>query len=267
MAGARFLPSKRPLGRGRLAAPPFVAPVLLFVLFSAGCGTSCFVFISNPPNGVIVVGAGTSGSGCLAPTPHGTVHATAHLVPTCDACAAGNRTHRVFLTLKGIELRSTPATAQTSGDWQELNPDLEQHPVEIEMESALLDQGSKIELLGPIAVPVGSYDLIRLRLASGPSEMDSLSGSNPWGPAARNYVQMADGQVHPLSFDSRASELLVPLAGLPGGSLVIAPNSENELSLELTPRWSAVQFERGDLRFLPSLMSQAKLEYTPTTLN
>jgi hypothetical protein len=70
---------------------------------------------------------------------------------------------------------------------------------------------------------------------------------------------MGDGRIQPLLLESSTPDLVIPLEESTSGSIIVAPDSDNELLIDLSPLWSADVSGRG-LRFLPLLVGRAKIE-------
>jgi Domain of unknown function (DUF4382) len=249
--------------RGRAG---FLLLVTLFLLlitlafFSSGCGDTCFLFVSNPPQGTIGIAVSNPGSGCVAPKPHGAIQVTARVAPVCEAYSDSNQVRRVFVTLRGIDLRSKANATDELPIWQELMPPLEKWPVQIDLMQTSSNGSARVTFGESFTIPAGSYDLVRLRLA--PNEADAgdpPAKQNPCAIAGWNCVVMGDGRIQPLLLESSTPDLVIPLEESTSGSIIVAPDSDNELLIDLSPLWSA-DVSGGGLRFLPLLVGRAKIE-------
>jgi hypothetical protein len=247
--------------RGRTG---FLLVIVLFLLvitlafLLSGCGDTCFVFVSNPPNGTIGIAVTDPGAACGISKPKGAVQVVAQVTPLCEACSDSNRVRSVFVTLRGIDLRRSASSGHQAADWQALLPALEEKPLRIDLTQPSAGTTGIVRVGERVLVPAGSYDLARLRLVSDePEASDLLAQQYPCATAGRNCIVMGDGRIQPLLLEGSTPELLIPLRET-NGSLVITPGSDNELLIELTPIW-CVDLNGERVRFLPSLVGITKL--------
>ncbi len=235
----------------RVLFPVALLPVVLF----AGCANSCFVAISSPPNGTIGIVASDTPLSCPPLRAKSTLDVVMRTVPLCESCSDSSRIEDVLLTLKGIGLHPKAVAGEQSVDWQELFPEFEEHPLRIDLTKTTANE------LRAAEIQAGTYDQLRLRLVpdrEGPE--DEFALKNGCGAAASNCVIMADGRIQALLFDRGASELRISLESPTDGFLLISPDSEGELLIELTPVWSMSSTLGGELRLLPVLTGRARSE-------
>lgn len=213
-----------------------------------GCDNSCIAFVSNPGGGV---GTGAFSSPCPVPTPHGSVQAAAQLSRQCESCSPSNQIQGIFVSLRGVEIH---LFGESPSDWQELYPALEVQPRQFNLLAAGPDGPTANPLGDAAAVPAGTYDLVRLRLASnhGPGG-SQLASENACGQVGLNCVAMGDGRILPLLCDGDALELRVSSAGSANGLFSVIAESHNQLLIELTPVWSLVAPVGESAHFSPLL--------------
>jgi len=232
--------------------------VLWIALALDGCnGNTCFVFVSNPPNGIIGIAVANPSTPCVVPKVFAAIHVTAYATRVCESCSRSNRVGSILLSITGIDLRAKINNAGETPDWQALLPALER-PLQINLASGTGDGMTRVALGESTTVPAGTYDLIRLRLAiDEPDVSDGLPAQSRC--TGHRCVLMEDGRVESLQFGEGAPELLIPLKA----STDVAPGSDNELSLDLTPIWSVFRTTDQVVAPFPSLAGSAKLERTP----
>src|SRR5215469_6413152 len=230
--------------------------VLWIALALDGCnGNTCFVFVSNPPNGSIGIAVANPSTPCVVPKVFAAIHVTAYATRVCESCARSNRVGSILLSITGIDLRAKINNAGETPDWQALA--VLEPPLQINLASGSGDGITRVTLGESTTVPAGTYDLVRLRLAiDEPEVSDGLAAQNRC--TGHRCVLMEDGRVESLQFGG-APELLIPLKA----STDVAAGSDNELSLDLTPIWSVFRTTDQNVAPLPSLMGSAKLERRP----
>jgi hypothetical protein len=209
----------------------------LLLLFHAGCANTCFVFVSNPPNGTAGILASNTPASCKLAEAKGFVSVVTHINNLCAPCSQSDRPRAVLLRLRGMDIHSSPNLVTNSADWQELFPELEKQPHQVDLLneapktlSAELSKGARV------LIPIGTYDLVRFRFAPNQAEAnDEFSEKNVCGMVGSNCVIMADGQIEPLVFADDVLQIAIASKSAMDGLLLILPDSENELLIELTP--------------------------------
>jgi uncharacterized protein DUF4382 len=232
--------------------------VMALAFFLSGCGDTCFVFVSNPPNGTIGIAVTDPGAACGFAKPKGAMQVVARVTPACEACSDSNRVRSVFVTLRGIDLRSRGKSSEQASDWLALLPGLEEKPLSIDLIQSHPGMGGDVRVAERVLVPAGEYDLVRLRLVSDEEvAADPLTQQNPCPNAGRNCVVMQDGRSQPLGLGDSTPVVIIAIEEM-NGSLVVTPESDNELLLEVTPALSA-EIRNGVVRFLPGLVGKVRL--------
>jgi hypothetical protein len=163
------------------------------------------------------------------------------------------------VTLRGVGLHPKADAGEESLDWQEIFPELEKHPRQIDLMKATTNGPAVESVVGAAAVPAGIYDQLRLRLVPDPEgPEDQLPLKNECGALGFNCVIMADGRIQAPRFDGDASELRISSKALTDHIVVIPLDGEGELLIELTPVWSMGASLTGELRLLPVLTGRAR---------
>lgn len=195
------------------------------------CNNSCSSFQSNPGGTVNV------SSPCLLPVT--SVFTGGQVAPQCESCSPSNQLQHLFLTLRGIELHPrTNAGAAPSG-WQELVPALEIQPQQFQLGRAAATRLVPTPSGDSAAIPAGSYDRVRLLLATNPANPGTgVAAENKCGSVGLNCAVMGDGRVLPLALDGDALELTVLSEGSADGVFSVLPETENHLLIELTTVWA-----------------------------
>jgi Domain of unknown function (DUF4382) len=162
--------------------------------------------------------------------------------PVCDACTAAARADHVFVTLRGIQLRSSASGERDTAEWLEIAPELANQPLQIDLMG-----GSVHELIVKNAVvPAGSYHEIRLQFLPDSKVSDAkLPDDNACGDARSNCVVLADGNTKPLHWTKDTPELLMTIQNGQSDFVVVLPDGKFELQLSLeadqVPYFSAAE--------------------------
>ena len=211
---------------------------LCFGTFPAGCSDTCFVFISNPPTGTVIVKAGDSKSSCMLATATGELRVLMHTVSTCSSCPASSQIAHIFVSLRGLEIHPIASADDASPDWQELMPKPSDQPIQFDLVSAATTQDARLPLGEGITIPADSYRQLRVHFVPNhPSPGDPVPEKNSCGGTGFNCVVLADGQTNPLFFDAVQPEVRIASKRIAGGSLLILPDSDSNLVTEFKTDW------------------------------
>ena len=248
-------------------------PVLLFAVWLTGCNNSCFNFTSNPPTGTLNVKVSNPAPTCTLTKATGAIRLTVKKIPICSSCLESSRVQHIFLSIRSIEAHPNTFVDNDLPDWQELlPPELVKQPLQVDLVSDPADQGAR-EPLGEIAtVPAGTYRQLRVRfLPNQPMMDDRPPETNACGNTGFNCVVMADGRIQPLLLGSAAPELRITPDRIEGGSLLVPPDTNTDLVIELKPVWAWFSSADEGVRVLPTLTGSASVgrvesgELTPSS--
>lgn len=205
-------------------------------LVGAGCGNSCFV-------------AGFNGTGFIfkGQNPCGVVSVSKMSVfvsktPRCENCSAATGVDHVYVTVRGVQLRSSLMASTDSADPIELAPQLADRPRQID----LMADSSPEMLAADATVPMGTYGGVQIRFVSGAAEMEQqLSRESGCGEGIWNCIVTADRKVWPMVWPDGQAELQMPFQDLPDHLLAALPNSSVELQLNMEPQVAVVSAAEG----------------------
>jgi len=150
----------------------------------------------------------------------------------------------LFVTLAGVEAHSSPLAGDDTSGWVPLAPQLQAHPVQIDL---LADpRANAASAAFPDAIlPTGAYRQIRLRFASQPpSNLPSASTNvssvesaaleiNRCGGGVPHCAVMSDGRVSPVALPSSRPNWRIVLEGTPSRELYVPPEGTVALVIEL----------------------------------
>jgi hypothetical protein len=234
--------------------------VLLFAVWLTGCNNTCFSFISNPPTGTLNIKVSNPVPACTLTKANGAIRLMVKKIPICSSCLESSRVQHIFLSIRSIEANVNTADDDLP-DWQELLPaELVKQPLQVDLVSDPADQSAR-EPLGEIAtVPAGTYRQLRVRfLPNQPMMDDRLPEKNACGTTGFNCVVMADGRIQPLLLGGAVPELRITPDRIEGGSLLVPPDTNTDLVIELNPVWAWFSSADEGLRLLPALTGSASV--------
>jgi hypothetical protein len=234
----------------------------LFGIF-IGCNNTCFTFTSNPATGTINIKAGDPKPTCMLTTANGAVRVLAQAVSACSSCPESSRIAHIFVSLRGIEVHPSAIADDDSPDWQELMPKLLGQPLQLDLVGAATSR-ARLPLGEGVTIPADEYRQLRLlfvpnQLTSG----DPVPETNACGGAGFNCVVSEDGRTYPLLLDGDPPELRITSGSIAGGFLLIPPDSNSNLVVELKVTWSLSSFAETGVRLRPVLIGSASVERRP----
>jgi Domain of unknown function (DUF4382) len=230
---------------------------VILLMYTAGCGNTCFVGIVNPPNNGVLVAGGSAASTCSLNQTMAVVKITADLVPMCTNCAATQQIAHVHLAVSGIELHPGAVADENSPEWQELAPDLAQQPRSIDLaaNSTSRDLEAALNVTGKISE--GTYYQLRIRLAEVSSlNAEQLSATKFCGSMRGACVVNAAGAVHPLQTLDDLAFLRVELES----PFEVRAGQLNHLHFEFSPDWAMRNSSRGVMELAPLLRGRVVAE-------
>lgn len=236
-------------------------PVLLFAVWLTGCNNTCFTFTSNPPTGTLNVKVSNPAPTCTLTKANGAIRIMVKKIPMCSSCLESNRVQHLFVSIRSIEAHPNTSVDDDSPDWQELlSPELVKQPLQVDLLSDPADQSGR-EPLGQIAsVPAGTYRQLRVRfLPNQPMMDDRLPEKNACGSTGFNCIVMADGRIQPLLLGGAVPDLRISPDRIAGGSLLVPPDTDTDLVIELKPVWAWFSSADEGLRLLPVLTGSASV--------
>jgi hypothetical protein len=256
--GLTFAENNRPACRScRSHAFP---AALLFAIWLSGCNNTCFTFTSNPPTGTIGVKASDPRPTCTLAKANGAVRLTVLTNPMCSSCSDSGRIRHIFVSIRDIGIHPSPTADDDSPDWQELlPPGLVKQPLQIDLVRGTTDRSVREPLREIATIPAGIYRQLRLRVAPNqPATDERLPEESPCGRGSSSCIVMADGRIQPLPLEGGSSQIRITLDRIEGASLLIPPDTDSDLVIELKLVWSWFASADEGMRLLPVLTGAAK---------
>jgi uncharacterized protein DUF4382 len=172
----------------------------------------------------------------MSPTT-GTIHVTLTDPPSC-AFPNGNFDH-VYVSIRSVQAHTTATASDNSSGWQELVPQLNSQPMQIDLFTAL---------------PAGSYQQIRLLLVPNDGSGGATPSSNACGNQGWNCVVLHDSSIHELQLSSQANTgIKIPPGQVVGGPIVVNEGQDVDLNIDFNACASILQQGNGDYRLKPVL--------------
>ena len=203
----------------------------LSALLIAGCGGSSSMTSSN---GV------------------GTIRVSLTDPPSCKV-PNGNIEH-VYVTIRSVQANISSTADDNSPGWQELAPQLNSLPMQIDLFGAGPNACLLAMLGSNTGLPVGTYQQIRLLLVPNNGGGGPLPSSNACGDQGFNCLVLSDGSVHELQLSSQANTgLKIPPGQIEGGPITVSPGQDVDLNIDFNTCASLVQEGNGRYLLKPVL--------------
>ena len=224
-------------------------PLAACLLCVTGCQNTCVSGTLNSPSGsTVAVKTGSSPPSCTLSAASGIVHLEIGAVSgtigapgiTAFPMTRPFVTH-LFVTLAGVDVHSSPLAGDDTPGWLPLAPQLQAHPLQIDLLAEPRANASSAPFPDAI-LPTGAYRQIRLRLASQPSNglaptnlprADSVLEANRCVAGAPHCAVMSDGRAWPVAFPPSRADLRIMLEGTAGHELYVPPDGTVALVIEL----------------------------------
>lgn len=212
-----------------------------WMVFAGGLSAVALIFVSCGGNSTMV-----------NPGLTGTIHVTLTDPPSC-AFPNGNFEH-VYVSIRSVQASVNASADDNSSGWQELAPQLNSQPVQIDLFAAASNTCLLTNLGSNSALPVGSYQQIRLILvpndgSGGATPSNNACGSNGW-----NCAVLHDNSIHELQLSSQANTgLKIPPGQVVGGPIVVNAGQDVDLNIDFNACASILQEGNGSYRLKPVL--------------
>src|SRR6267154_2440428 len=202
---------------------------------------------------IVLVLVGCSGGGSSSPSsPTGFANTSVSDPPTCSAPSGPYR--HVFVTVTDVRIHNSANAGSNDPGWIDLTPNLQSSPQQVDLlaqastECFLAMLGSKTE------IQAGSYQQIRIFLASDNTSISGNQCSSASGDPANCVVLAADNSVHALKLASEAqSGLKIPSGQIAGGKFTIGSGETKDLDIDFNACASIVASSSGQFILKPVL--------------
>lgn len=185
----------------------------------------------------------------------GTMNVSLTDPPTCQA-PQGNFQH-VYVTIRSVQANISATADDNSSGWQELAPQLNSQPMQIDLFSAASTTCLLTTLGSNTALPAGTYQQIRLLLVPNSGWTGPTPATNNCDSQGFNCVVLADNTVHELDLSSQANTgLKIPPGQIVGGPISVAAGQDVDLNIDFNSCASIIQEGNGQYRLKPVLTAE-----------
>ena len=199
----------------------------------------------------VLVSCGGSGSS-MSTGGMGTISVSMTDPPSC-AFPNGSFQH-VYITIRSVQAHTSATADDNSAGWQELAPQLNSQPMQIDLFAA----GSNTCLLTMLGLstplPAGNYQQIRLLLVPSSGGSGPFAAPNNCNGQGFNCVVLHDGSIHELDLSSQANTgLKIPPGQVVGGPISVGAGQNVDLNIDFNACASIIQEGNGQFRLKPVL--------------
>jgi hypothetical protein len=224
----------------------------LKLIFAFGCLFVVALVVSSCTTGTV----NSSGMG--------TVSVMVSDPATCQA-PSGPFSH-VYVTITDVQANISSTASATDSSWADLTPALSKAPKQVDLLGLATNQCFLATLGDPLQLQAGTYQQIRVILASNNA---TVSG-NVCGNSATNCVMLTSDKTntpHPLLLSSEAQTgLKIPSGQIASGGFTIAAGKTEDLDIDFLTCESIVQEGNGQYRLKPVLHA-AEVSTTSVSMN
>jgi hypothetical protein len=166
----------------------------------------------------------------------------------------------IYVTITDVQINTSATAGNSDSGWIDLTPSLAQSPQQVDLLGQANNQCFLATLGATTALQPGSYQQIRIILAS-----DATVVANNHCGSGANCVMLssAPNAAQPLLLSSEAKTgIKIPSGQIAGGQFVIAPGETKDLDIDFNACQSIVAEGNGQFRLKPVLHAG---EVTPTS--
>ena len=170
----------------------------------------------------------------------------------------------IYVTITDVQINSSASAGNNDSGWIDLTPSLSQSPQQIDLLGQANNQCFLATLGATTALQPGSYQQIRINLAS-----NSTSVSNNLCGGTANCVMLSSSPstAQPLLLSSEAQTgIKIPSGQIAGGQFVIAAGQTKDLDIDFNACQSIVSEGNGQFRLKPVLHA-GEVSLTSTSIN
>jgi Domain of unknown function (DUF4382) len=160
----------------------------------------------------------------------------------------------VYVSIRSVEAHTSATADDNSAGWQELAPQLTSAPMQIDLFSAVSNTCLLTQLGSNGALPVGTYQQIRLLLVPNDGSGGATPSTNACGSNGFNCVVLHDGTVNELQLSSQANTgIKIPPGQVLGGPITVSAGQDVDLNIDFNACASIVREGNGAYRLKPVL--------------
>jgi hypothetical protein len=212
--------------------------------------------------GGVLILFGCSGGSSKSAMP-ATVNVTVSDPATCSG-PQGPYSH-IYVTVTDVQINASATAGDHDPGWVDLTPSLSASPQQIDLLGQASNQCFLATLGATTALQPGSYQQIRIMLASGSITV----ANNQCGSAANCLMLSSDssGTPEPLQLSSEAQTgIKIPSGQIAGGQFTIAAGETKDLNIDFNACESIVPEGSGQFRLKPVLHA-GEVNLTSSSIN
>jgi hypothetical protein len=217
-------------------------------------GSSLLVLAAAGPAVIGFVSCGGSSSTMMT-AQTGNIKVTLTDPPSCKF-PNGDFEH-VYVTIRSVQANISATADDSSSGWQELAPQLNSAPMQIDLFSTASNTCLLTNLGSNSALPAGTYQQIRLLLVPNDGSGGATPSTNACASNGYNCVVLHNGTVAELQLSSQANTgLKIPPGQVQGGPITVAPGQDVDLNIDFNACASILKEGNGRFRLKPVLTAE-----------
>ena len=175
--------------------------------------------------------------------------------PAGAAAAPAGTFKSVFITIRSVRAHVSATANDNSSGWQELAPQLNSNPRQVDLLHLPASGQCLLEQLGSTSLPAGDYQQIRLILLANAAPTGPVPSSNACSSLGSVFNCVLDGTgTHTMDLSSEAiTGLKIPPGQIMGGPIHVAAGQSVDLNIDFNTCASLIQEGNGDFRLKPTL--------------
>jgi hypothetical protein len=184
--------------------------------------------------------------------------------PATCAAPQGPFSH-ILVTITDVQINASSTAGDNDSSWIDLTPTLQQNPQQVDLLGQANNQCFLAMLGSTTALQPGSFQQIRIFLASN----STIVASNQCGSTANCVMLTSDATntPHPLLLSSEAQTgLKIPSGQIAGGQFVVAAGETKDLDIDFNACASIVTQGNGQFRLKPVLHA-GEVALTSSSIN
>jgi hypothetical protein len=200
------------------------------------------------------------GSSMMQSSSTGMVSVSISDPPSCAAAAGAaamppGTFSSVWITIVSVKAHISATADANSSGWQELAPQLNAAPVQVDLLHLPAKGQCLLEQLGSASLPAGDYQQIRLILMANAAPTGPVPSTNNCSSLGNVFNCVVDSSgTHTLELTSEANTgLKIPPGQIMGGPLHVAADQSVDLNIDFNTCASIIHEGNGAFRLKPTL--------------
>ena len=159
--------------------------------------------------------------------------------------------YQVWVTITDVQASTSATAGNSDSGWVDLTPNLSKSPVQVNLLGIANNQCFLATLGDPLELQAGSYQQIRIKLAS---NSGTIYGTNCQGANNCVILDSDHSKSYPLQLSSEAQTgIKIPSGQIEGGAFVVKAGATQDLDIDFNTCTSIVPEGNGQYRLKPVL--------------